>query len=323
MNDATTILNRLRKNYKNRKGLVKSEKLSAYRLYEKDIPEYPYIIDIFNDHALIYEKGKRIKEDNPEELQLQKLHRAHLIAALKEIYNFPRANIIFKERKKQKGKEQYNSLATKKYDPHKKLKLITVKEGDFDFLVNLYDYLDPGLFLDHRPLRKIIKKESHGKEVLNLFAYTGSISVAAATGGAKVTTVDMSKTYLDWAVDNFEANDLNPDEHNFIQADVLQFITELPRNTFDIVILDPPSFSNSKRMEETFDVQRDHSKLIVPIMESLRPDGILYFSNNYRKFKLDPEILDSYQVKDISAQSIPKDFRDLKIHVCFKIQKKT
>lgn len=322
MKDAATILNRIKKNLKNRNNLIKNGNISAYRLYEKDIPEYPYIIDIFNDYALVYEKGKRLDEDDPAELELHKMHQSHIIMAIKESLNFPRANIIFKERKKQKGKNQYESLAPKKYDHNKRLKLMPVQEGDMKFLVNLYDYLDPGLFLDHRPLRKIIKKSSANKQVLNLFAYTGSISVAAALGGAKVTTVDMSNTYLTWAVDNFKANQIDPDQHNFIQADVLQFIHEVPLNTFDIIILDPPSFSNSKRMEDTFDVQRDHGKLVPPLMQALKPDGILYFSNNYRKFKLDQEILDQYQVKDITTKSIPQDFRDMKIHTCFEITKK-
>ncbi len=313
MNDSSTIVNRIKKNLRARKTIIKNT--SAYRLYDRDIPEYPYIIDIFNDYAVVYEKGKKIDESDAAQIELQKKHQAHLVTAIKENLGLPRANIILKKRKRQKGKEQYETLA-------KKNKRISVTENDMKFWINLYDYLDPGLFLDHRPLREIIKQQAKQKKLLNLFAYTGSISIAGAVGGATVTTVDMSKTYLTWAVDNFNLNQLNPDKHEFIQADVLQYIHEVDENKFDLIVLDPPSFSNSKRMEDTFDVQRDHSKLIHPLMKALRPGGILYFSNNFRKFKLDSEIFESYNVRDITTYSIPKDFRDNKIHMCFKIMNK-
>lgn len=315
MKDSSIILNRLRKNLKNRKNLVKNSKLTAYRLYEKDIPEYPYIVDIYNDHAVVYEKGKKIDSDDPSATSLQKEHQKHIETALLKILQIPMLKVIFKKRQKQKGKSQYNQIC-------KKDEFFPVDENGMKFLVNLFDYLDTGLFLDHRPLRKIIKDTALNKTVLNLFSYTGSISVAAAMGGGKVTTVDMSKTYLDWAEDNFWENQIDPEMHQFIQTDVIKYLEDPLKEKYDIIVLDPPSFSNSKRMEDVFDIQEDHSWMIQNLMKSLSPTGVLYFSNNFRKFKLDEKIFEDYHVKDITKKSIPMDFRDMRIHVCFEIRLK-
>lgn len=313
MKDSSTILNRIKKNYKARKNLAKSSKTTAYRVYEKDIPEYPYIIDLFNDYAVVYEKGKKMLEENTEDLELRNLHQAHIILALQEILHISRDNIIFKRREKQKGKEQYNPLSEKN-------QFFTIQENDMKFLINVHDYLDPGLFLDHRPLRAILKKTSNNKKVLNLFAYTGSLSIAAALGGGTTTTIDMSNTYLTWAEDNFRENDIDLHKHHFIQADITRYLDSPLQESFDIIILDPPNFSNSKKMDGIFNVQENHPEMIHQLMKSLSPDGVLYFSNNFRKFKLASDISDQYRVKDISIQTIPKDFRDLKIHVCFEIR---
>ncbi|MBT4791905.1 MAG: hypothetical protein HON90_10065 [Halobacteriovoraceae bacterium] len=316
MQDHSIILNRLRKNLKKRKSLIKNSNLNAYRLYEKDIPEYPYIIDIFNQYAVVYEKGKKFDDDEVEELtQTRQRHQKHIISALKEACDIPTSHIVFKTRQKQKGKDQYQKIMRSE-------EFFIIKELGMKFRVNVHDYLDPGLFLDHRPLRKTIKETSKNKKILNLFAYTGSLSVAAALGGGLVTTIDMSKTYLNWAWENFLLNEIDPEKHEFIQADVINLVTNELNTKYDIIILDPPSFSNSKRMEDNFDVQRDHGNLIKPLMKNLTSNGILYFSNNYRKFKLDTEILDNYAVKDITLKSIPADFRDLKIHTCFEITNK-
>jgi|LULL01.1.fsa_nt_gb 23S rRNA (cytosine1962-C5)-methyltransferase/23S rRNA (guanine2445-N2)-methyltransferase / 23S rRNA (guanine2069-N7)-methyltransferase len=315
MKTSSPIVNRLKKNLKARKSIINKNKLTAYRLYEKDIPEYPYIIDIYNEFALIYEKGKKINYQNEHESQIRMQHQEDIILALQEVMHIEKKNIIFKERKRQKGKEQYKKL-------QKKSDNIVISENSIKYYINLYDYLDTGLFLDHRPLRQIIKEKAKNKNILNLFAYTGSLSVAAAIGGAKsVTTIDMSKTYLDWAQDNFQLNSLSSSNYHFIQADILNYINQLSHK-FDIIILDPPSFSNSKRMEKSFNVQDDHPILIQKLMNHLGPNGILYFSNNFRKFKLDPKIIEDYQVQDMSLATIPKDFRDLKIHYCYKITHK-
>lgn len=312
MSDDSIILNRLRKNLKNRKNLVKTEKTTAFRLYEKDIPEYPYIIDCYNDFVVVYEKGKNIKEDDLEIQQKRQMHIEEVKKALTNLLS-PK-EIILKLREKKKGKNQYETI-------DKKQNFFTVNENDMNFIVNLHDYLDTGLFLDHRPLRKMIKNSSLSKNVLNLFSYTGSISVAAARGGGKVTTVDMSKTYIDWAQDNFWENQLDPEMHSFIQADATKYIQEL-KSQYDIIILDPPSFSNSKRMDDIFDVQRDHLSMVETLMNHLKPDGVLYFSNNFRKFKLDSKLTETFKVKDITFKTIPKDFKDQKIHICFEIRHK-
>lgn len=313
MEDNSIILNRFKKNLKVRKPLIKNGLHTAYRLYEKDIPEYPYIVDIYNSNAVIYEKGKRL--DNEDLIQKEK-HRKHLniiISAVKELFNLNDSQIVFKERRRQKGKEQYTQLA-------KVENFISIKENHFKFRVNLRDYLDTGLFLDHRPLRQIIYSEAKDKKVLNLFSYTGSISVAAALAGGYVTTVDMSKTYIAWAEENFVLNNLNPKKHRFVQDDVLKYIEQRNNDKYDIIILDPPSFSNSKRMDSTFTVQESHVAMINKLMKLLNKDGVLYFSNNYRDFKMDSSILETYNVQDITKKSIPIDFRDMKIHHCFKLK---
>ena len=315
MKESSIFFNRLRKNLKIRKNLVKKSELTAYRLYEKDIPEYPYIIDIFGDYAIVYEKGKRIYDDNLEDIDIQVEHQQDILEALIAVMAFDEENIIFKTRKVQRGNDQYEKI-------NRHEEFFTVTENDMKFLINVHDYLDPGLYLDHRPLREIIRNSSEGKKVLNLFAYTGSISVAAALGGGLTTTIDMSNTYLSWAEDNFAENNIELKKHHFLQEDITKLLMDPLDEKFDMIILDPPSFSNSKRMEDIFDVQRDHYVMVKNLMKSLTPNGVLYFSNNYRKFKLDEHILENYQVKDITLKTIPKDFRDLKIHVCFEIRLK-
>lgn len=313
--ESSIIVNRLKKNLKQRKSILKNGKTTAYRIYEKDIPEYPYIVDIYNDFAVVYEKGKRADSNDSEEIKLHQLHKSELIDALGSVLNINCEKVIFKTRLKQKGKNQYNKIS-------KTGEFIIVQENHMKFRVNLLDYLDTGLFLDHRPLREIINQSAQNQKVLNLFSYTGSISIAAALGGGVVTTIDMSNTYIQWAKDNFNLNELSVDKHEFIQADVIQYIDNDLRNQFDLIILDPPSFSNSKRMDDVFDVQRDHEKMILKLMSKLSENGVLYFSNNNRKFSLSQKVEEQFKVKDISLQSIPKDFRDTKIHVCYKIEHK-
>lgn len=308
MSNNSIIRNRLIKNYKKLKSWLNQESIEAFRLYEKDIPEYPYIVDIYKDYALIYEKGKKLED---EETSLREKHLGELIHAIKDVMDLSEDKIILKRRIVQKGKSQYEKT------DHESPKII-VQERKARFYVNLFDYLDTGLFLDHRPLRKIVTKEVKGKKVLNLFAYTGSLSIAAALGGAEVTTVDMSNTYINWAYDNFRLNNIQFSAHHFMAKNVFDFLKET-QEKYDLIILDPPSFSNSKKMDGTFDVGRDHRGLIDLCMQHLTQKGKLYFSNNFRKFKLDPIIYENYKVKDITKLSIPRDFRDQKIHVCYEI----
>lgn len=303
------IKNRLEKNLKKLKSWSERNKIEAFRLYDRDIPEYPFIVDIYNDHFVIYDKSDPLRDKD-------KNHLPHVQEALKSIFHADDSKIVIKKRERQEGLKQYEKLAAKE-------ETFTVRESQALLKVNLYDYLDTGLFLDHRPMRQKIFKTAQEKNFLNLFCYTGSVSVFAALGGASTTSVDMSQTYLRWAQDNFEMNNLDPANHRFINADVLDWLrTQKLANTFDIIFLDPPTFSNSKKMEDTFEVERDQDFLVDQCMGMLRAGGVLYFSNNKRKFKISEQILSKYRVKDITEDSIPQDFHDKKIHNCFEIRAK-
>jgi len=314
MADDSIIYNRLKKNHKKLSKFLKSEGIEAFRLYEKDIPEYPYIVDIYKDFALVYEKGKKLDYSDNSQLNLHHKHKDQMLKAITDLLEIPFEKIILKSRLVQKGKDQYEKI-------EKSNRFFIVKENQMKFKVNLFDYLDSGLFLDHRPLRKLLSSETNQKSVLNLFAYTGSLSVASAVGGSTVTTVDMSHTYLEWAKDNFNINKISLNDHKFIQADALKYIDSLKEN-FDIILLDPPSFSNSKRMETDFNVQDGHLGLINKLMNHLSHDGTLYFSNNFTKFKLSSVLEDAFHIKEITFKTIPIDFRNKKIHRCFEIKHK-
>ena len=224
-------------------------------------------------------------------------------------------NISIKLRSAQKGKNQYNKLD---YSGA----LLSVQEYGLLFLINPFDYLDTGLFLDHRITRQWVKKDALNKRVLNLFAYTGSFSVYAAAGDAvKVTTVDMSNTYLQWAEKNMHLNGFKSSKkYDYIREDILDWIPTVPPSSYDLIILDPPTFSNSKKMLLTWDVQRDHVTLINQIRSILSPGGVLYFSNNYKKFKLNLEDIEGYEsIEELTDKSIPEDFERSKPHVCFRL----
>lgn len=309
MTDQKTIQNRIEKNYKHRAKWAKKEGIEAFRIYEKDIPEFPFIVDIYKDQAVIFEK-------RDDEIDAEKFdHFNYIISAVKNVMNLTEEKTIIKSRMKQKGTTQYERLEQRN-------EFIPVKEYQAEFLVNLHDYLDTGLFLDHRPMRQIIFKEAKGKKFLNLFSYTGAVSVMAALGGAThVTSVDLSTTYQDWARKNFEHNKISLKEHNFIIQNALDYLMKAV-NKFDLIFLDPPTFSNSKKMEDDFEVEKDQVVLVENCLRLLNQGGTLYFSNNKRKFKLDPKILDIANVQDITSKTIPMDYRDQKIHHCYKITHK-
>ncbi|MBX2988377.1 MAG: class I SAM-dependent methyltransferase [Bdellovibrionaceae bacterium] len=302
----SAILNRLEKNHKKLAPWAKRVPVEAWRLYDRDIPEYPFIVDVYGDFLLVHDKSDA-------RIDAEKNHLPEVLEALRKIFQAGDERIVLKQRARQEGLNQYEKLGEKG-------EFLTVREGTMKFRVNLRDYLDTGLFLDHRPMRHRIQKSAKGREVLNLFCYTGSVSVAAATGGGHVTSVDMSATYLDWAEENFRLNGLSPEEHVFIQADVLQWLERPVDNVYDLIFLDPPTFSNSKRMEESFEVERDQDFLVDACMARLKPGGVLYFSNNKRSFRLSEKIKARFTVEDISSETIPQDFHDRKIHRCFRIR---
>jgi 23S rRNA (cytosine1962-C5)-methyltransferase/23S rRNA (guanine2445-N2)-methyltransferase / 23S rRNA (guanine2069-N7)-methyltransferase len=302
----TALTHRLTKNHKKLSPWAKRIPTEAWRLYDRDIPEFPVIIDIYREFFLIHDKSDSVIDAGKDVV-------AVAVQALKDSLDAKEELIVVKRRERQEGLKQYEKLGGKN-------EFFPVQEGRARFLVNLHDYLDTGLFLDHRPMRHRISKEaSHGK-MLNLFCYTGSFSVVAAQAGAQVTSVDMSATYVDWAIENFKLNELNPQEHHFVRADVLQWLENPVDELFELIFLDPPTFSNSKRMAGDFEVERDQIFLVESCMKRLTPGGTLYFSNTKRKFRLEPVLLSKYHIEDLSTDTIPPDFHDQKIHRCFRIR---
>ena len=304
--------NRLRKRFKHKAKWAKSKAIFCYRVYDKDLPDFPFVIDKFEEHVIaaidVIEEGKESNKD-----WLLDIKRI-----ISEVLNIDIENISIKLRSTQKGKNQYNKLD---YSGA----LLSVQEFGLLFLINPFDYLDTGLFLDHRITRQWVKKEALNKRVLNLFAYTGSFSVYAAAGDAvKVTTVDMSNTYLQWAEKNMILNGFKSSKkYDYIREDILDWISTVPTSSYDLIILDPPTFSNSKKMLLTWDVQRDHVHLINQIRPILSPGGILYFSNNYKKFKLNFELIEGYEsIEELTDKSIPEDFERSKPHVSFRLVNK-
>jgi len=300
-----SILNRLKKNQKYLSKMAKRQNISAFRLYDRDIPEFPNIVDLYNDYAVVALRMKAIDEE-----ESKKENHKEFLEALDEL-GYPNPKRIVKKRVKTDASEQYTKNKTKPL-------LLEVSEGSMRFKVNLTQYLDTGLFLDHRPWRKKFSESNlSGKRYLNLFSYTGSLSVALAKAGACVTSVDLSSPYLEWAKENFTLNGLNPEEHSFIADDCLNFLKDHEDATFDGLIVDPPTFSVSKKFKGTFDVDRDHAFLLRQANRLLKPGGLGYFSNNLRSFKIAPDISERLALKDITFQSIPEDFHDKKIHQAF------
>ncbi len=298
--------NRLKKNKQGLKNWLKQNQVHAYRVYDADIPEYNVAVDIYGDSAVIFEYAapKEIDEKTSEK-RLQ-----DVISLTAQQLDIAPENIAVKVRKKQKGEEQYTPMA-------KQNRTMVVEEFGAKFKVNLFDYLDTGLFLDHRLARRYIQENAKDKRFLNLFAYTGTASVHAAIGGAKaITTVDLSKTYLKWAQDNFALNDISNTRYRFEQADCLKWL-EYAQGQYDLIFLDPPTFSNSKRMKDAFDVQNDHIKLLTWVKKILSPSGTLIFSNNKRGFVMDEVGLMGLGLKaeNISEKTLSPDFkRNKKIH---------
>ena len=311
---AVDFANRLQKNIKKIEKWAKQQGLDAYRLYDADLPEYNVAVDRYGDHIVVqeYAAPKNIDENKARQRLLD------AVTATLQVTGIETNKLILKVRQKQKGTNQYEKLANKG-------EYFYVNEYGAQLWVNLTDYLDTGLFLDHRLTRKMVGEMAKGKDFLNLFAYTGSATVHAALGGAKsTTTVDMSNTYLNWAEQNLILNDIEGKQHKLIQADCLQWLEKCDRQ-FDLIFVDPPTFSNSKRMEDSWDVQRDHIKLMRNLKRILRSNGTIVFSNNKRGFKMDFEALDELGLSavEISAKTLPLDFeRNKQIHNCWIVTMK-
>ncbi len=303
--------NRLRKNLKKMKKWAAKEKINCYRLYDADLPEYAVAVDIYDDevHLQEYRAPKEIDEHKAAE-RLRDIQDA-----LPLVLDISPDKVHLKVRQQQKGTQQYEKQSRRGI-------LKEVQEGNCSFLVNLTDYLDTGLFLDHRPTRLLIQQLASGTRFLNLFAYTGTATVHALMGDAiSTTTVDMSRTYLEWAKKNLLLNHFDPDEEELIQADCLSWI-DTATGEYDLIFLDPPTFSNSKGMVETFDVQRDHVELLQKTLRHLAPGGTLIFSNNLRKFVMDSSLIAALEIENISKKTIPFDFeRNPRIHNCWLIKK--
>lgn len=315
---AVMFANRLKKNLKGLRKWAQKNEVFAYRVYDADMPEYALSIDFYQtleagDWLVVNEYAP------PKSIDRQKakkrLHEA--MAALPQVFDLPVDHIVFKVRERQKGTSQYERLDESK-------QFFTVVENGVRLRVNFTDYLDTGLFLDHRDVRAYVAKQSQGKRLLNLFCYTATATAQAAAHGAKSSlSVDMSKTYLYWAKHNFMCNRIDEDRHKLLQADVLDWLqneAKSQKNQYDVIFLDPPSFSTSKRMEGTLDIQRDHVELIRQTMALLKPGGELVFSTNLRKFKLDLDAFAGVPIHNLTQKTMPKDFeRNSKIHQAWSL----
>ncbi|WP_340122133.1 bifunctional 23S rRNA (guanine(2069)-N(7))-methyltransferase RlmK/23S rRNA (guanine(2445)-N(2))-methyltransferase RlmL [Methylobacter svalbardensis] len=329
---AVMFANRLKKNLKKLSKWAKKNHITCYRVYDADLPEYAVAVDIYQgevyrsqltpltDIPVGEQTWINVQEyEPPKSIDQHKADQrlAGLLAEIPRVLGVNSDQVFLKIRRKQKSTDQYEKQGDQG-------RFHIIEEGGCKLLVNFEDYLDTGLFLDHRPIRMMIQQQAKGKSFLNLFAYTGSATVHAAMGGAaSTTTVDMSNTYINWAKKNMALN-ANEGAHEFIQADCLEWLAteaELPSKHYDLIFLDPPTFSNSKRMDEAFDIQNDHVQLINNAISLLSPGGVLYFSTNFRRFKIDKQALSDFIVEDISAATIPEDFaRNPKIHYCWRIK---
>jgi 23S rRNA (guanine2445-N2)-methyltransferase / 23S rRNA (guanine2069-N7)-methyltransferase len=322
---ARMFANRLAKNVKQLQKWVRDNEITCYRLYDADMPEYAFAIDSYQVieetaretwlHVQEYAAPASINEE------AVRRRRAEAFSVLPEVTGVPGPRIRVRTRRRQTRGNQYQKVA-------EQFRFHVVEEGGLKFRVNFDDYLDTGLFLDHRPTRARIREIAKGKRFLNLFSYTGTVTVYAAAGGARSSvSVDLSRTYLDWAERNLGLNNLATRDHQLIQADCLQWLADAGRGlekyraSYDLIFLDPPTFSNSKRMEGVLDIARDHAALIDSCMTVLAPGGLLVFSTNAQKFKLDAPVAERYDVQDITAATIPRDFeRNARIHRCYDIR---
>lgn len=310
MTSLADFANRVRKNARHFGKWARRRGIEAYRVYDRDIPEFAFALDLYGSRAHLqeYERGSG-GERTHDDGWAQTLREAAGGAL-----GMPPADLVLKLRPKRHGHAQHEKTGATGED-------FVVVEGGHRFIVNLHAYLDTGLFLDHRTTRALVQSDARDKRLLNLFCYTASFTVYAAAGGAASSlSLDLSNTYLDWARRNFELNRMNLERHRLERADVLEWLDEAStrEQRFDLIVLDPPSFSTSKAMRRTLDTQRDHGALLQRCARLLTPGGLLYFSTNLRSFRLDPAAVAGLQGEEISAQTVPEDFRNRRIHRCWR-----
>jgi len=307
---ADAFANRLRKRARHLRRWPTRRRITCYRIYDRDIPEIPLIVDRYDRwlHVAEYQRPHdRTPAQHADWLDL-------MLRTAGKVLEIPREQVFLKSRRRQRGSRQYERLAEEG-------RVVQVVEAGLTFEINLSDYIDTGLFLDHRLTRQMVRQAAAGKRFLNLFAYTGSFTVYAAAGGAAdTTTVDWSCTYVDWARRNLELNDLIGPQHRLIREDVHDFLQGDRGPGYDLAVVDPPTFSNSKRTQRDWDIQRDHVALLRSVLARLNPGGEIFFSTNSRRFKLDEAALGGVSIREISRQTVPEDFRNRRIHRCWRMQ---
>ena len=307
---AEEFANRLRNRARHLRRWPAKRSITCYRLYERDVPDVPLVVDRYEESLHIAEFARphdRSPAQHADWLDL-------MARTACEVLDVPRERIFIKHRERQRGAAQYQRVDDRQAE-------FIVHEGGLRFLVNLSDYVDTGLFLDHRLTRRMVREASAGKRFLNLFGYTGAFTVYAAAGGATTTTtVDKSAAYIDWARRNIELNNLKGPQHRLVRSDIRAFLDRLsPRDQWDLAVVDPPTFSNTKGLEDDWDVQAHHAKLLQQLAPHMSPGGIVFFSTNFRRFKLEESALGDYAIRDITRQTIPEDFRNQRIHLCWQL----
>lgn len=306
------LKNRIRKNYQALRKWGNKTNTNCFRIYDKDIKEFPVAIDYYDQRFCVHYYVSSRDEETPSSRISDAVN-----FAICSLFGSDSKNIYWRSRFKREKIEQYEKADLSQES-------FIVNEYGVKFEVNLKDYLDTGLFLDHRETRQRVAKEAARKHLLNLFSYTGAFSVHAALSGALSTTsVDLSNTYTAWNARNFALNHISSDSNQIIRADCLQYLNECKDREYDIIVLDPPTLSRSKKMTQMFDIQWDYIPLIKKTVSLLSQSGILYFSNNCRQFKFDVDAFPECTISDITDQTIPLDFRNHKIHSCWKITKKS
>ncbi len=307
---AEEFANRLRKLARHLRRWPTKRGITCYRIYDRDIPEVPLVVDRYEDalHITEYERPhERTAAEHADWLD-------HMVRTASTALEVPRELVFVKQRTRQRGDTQYERVDNRQA-------LRVVQEGELKFQVNLSDYIDTGLFLDHRITRSLVRESAKGTNFLNLFAYTGAFSVYAAAGGAaKTTSVDLSATYVQWAEDNLHLNGFTGEQHRLVCRDVQEFLSS-PHETekYDLAIVDPPTFSNSKRLDRDWDVQEDFVPLLRKVIAKMTSGGVIYFSTNSRRFKLDEGALAGVTIREISKKTVPEDFRNKRIHRCWRM----